>query len=62
MEDDQETLCSVENRHRKEKKELQSQIQALKKAAKNDKTKKKELTNEIARLEIELDARHKQEI
>lgn len=62
MGDDNETLCSVESRHRKEKKELQAQIQALKKAAKNDKTKKKELASEIARLENGLDARHKQEI
>lgn len=62
MGDNQESLCSVESRHRKEKKELQAQIQALKKAAKNDKTKKKELINEIARLETELDVRHKQEI
>ncbi|XP_059060403.1 deubiquitinase OTUD6B [Achroia grisella] len=53
---------SLENKHRKEKKELQAQIQALKKAAKNDKTKKKELTAEIARLETEQDIRHKHEI
>ncbi|XP_028162606.1 deubiquitinase OTUD6B [Ostrinia furnacalis] len=53
---------SIEVRHRKEKKELQAQIQALKKAAKNDKTKKKEILAEIVRLEIEMDNRHQQEL
>lgn len=53
---------AIENRHRKEKKELQAKIQALKKTAKNDKTKKKELVSEIARLENELETRHKQEL
>ncbi|XP_068621399.1 deubiquitinase OTUD6B [Battus philenor] len=61
IEDDNE-LESLESKHRKERKELQGQIQALKKAAKNDKTKKKELTAEIARLETELDNRQKKEI
>lgn len=55
-------VISLESKHRKEKKELQAQIQALKKAAKNDKTKKKELTAEIARLELEQDIRHKEEM
>lgn len=59
---DAEILSSVENRHRKEKRELQAQIQALKKAAKNDKTKKRELMAEITRLEITLDNRHKLEL
>lgn len=62
MEDQCDELTSVENRHKKEKKELQAQIQALKKTAKNDKTKKKELTAEIARLETALEIRHKQEL
>lgn len=52
----------IEQRHKKEKKELQAQIQGLKKTAKNDKTKKKELTAEIARLESELEKRHKEEL
>ncbi|XP_072936807.1 deubiquitinase OTUD6B [Epargyreus clarus] len=52
----------LESKHRKEKKELQAQIQALKKAAKNDKTKKKELTAEITRLELEQEERHKREM
>ncbi|XP_073941935.1 deubiquitinase OTUD6B [Choristoneura fumiferana] len=56
------SLQDVEGRHRKEKKELQAQIQGLKKAAKNDKTKKKEVTAEIARLESELEFRHTEEL
>lgn len=55
-------LASLESKHRKEKKELQAQLQALKKAAKNDKTKKKELAAEIAKLETEMEVRHKQEL
>ncbi|CAD0196071.1 unnamed protein product [Chrysodeixis includens] len=55
-------LASLESKHRKEKKELQAQLQALKKAAKNDKTKKKELAAEIAKLETDMEARHKQEL
>jgi OTU domain-containing protein 6 len=55
-------LSTIEIKHRKEKKELQAKIQALKKTAKNDKTKKKELLVEISRLEIDMDNRHKQEL
>lgn len=62
METEDNELAVLESKHRKEKKELQAQIQALKKAAKNDKTKKKELTAEILRLETEMDTRHQQEI
>jgi len=48
---------------RKEKKELQGKIQALKKvASKGDKKKKKETAEEIASLEAELNARHKDEL
>ncbi|CAG9784315.1 unnamed protein product [Diatraea saccharalis] len=57
-----DTTLTMENRHRKEKKELQAQIQALKKTAKNDKSKKKEILSEIAKLEIEMDSRHKEEL
>ncbi|XP_061707351.1 deubiquitinase OTUD6B [Cydia pomonella] len=56
------SLEEIETKHRKEKKELQAQIQSLKKIAKNDKTKKKELTTEIAKLETELELRHKEEL
>ncbi|CAB3230893.1 unnamed protein product [Arctia plantaginis] len=61
MESEADIINTLEVKHRKEKKELQAQIQAMKKTAKNDKTKKKELAAEITRLEIELDARHKYE-
>lgn len=50
-------------RHKKERKELQSKIQALKKTAgKGDKKKKKEVLEEIARLETDLDKRHADEL
>lgn len=62
MEEEPSELIKIESRHRKEKKELQAHITALKKAAKNDKSKKKELTAEVARLESEQEARHKQEL
>lgn len=62
MEEDSDELSLMESRHRKERKELQAKIQALKKAAKNDKNKKKELTAEIARLETDLDMKQKEEI
>ena len=49
--------------HRKEKKELQAQIQALKKtASKGDKKKKKEVAETIANLEAELKEKHKAEL
>lgn len=57
-----EVSLTLESKHKKEKKELQAQIQALKKAAKNDKTKKKELAAEIVRLESELEIKHQQEL
>lgn len=62
MEEDSDELSIIESRHRKEKKELQAKIQSLKKASKNDKTKKKELTEEIDRLETDLEKKHKEEI
>lgn len=49
-------------RHRKEKKDLQSKIQHLKKSINNNKKKKKEVTDEIARLENELQERHEKEL
>jgi len=49
--------------HRKQKKDLQAQIQALKKtASKGDKKKKKEVTETITQLEADLEARHKAEL
>ena len=49
-------------RHRNEKKELQSQIQALKKTVKADKKKKKEVADTIAKLEDDLETKHKTEL
>ncbi|XP_055296990.1 deubiquitinase OTUD6B [Sitodiplosis mosellana] len=50
-------------RHKKERKELQAKVQALKKTAgKGDKKKKKEVLEEIARLESDLEKRHADEL
>ena len=57
MPDEEEVLA----RHRKEKKELQAKIQGLKKA-KVDKKKKKEIQDEIVRMEQELEQRHADEL
>uniref|UniRef100_A0A182PG66 ubiquitinyl hydrolase 1 n=1 Tax=Anopheles epiroticus TaxID=199890 RepID=A0A182PG66_9DIPT len=48
-------------RHRKEKKELQCKIQSMKKM-KVDKKKKKEIQEEIANLELEIEQRHAEEL
>jgi len=49
--------------HRKEKKDLQGKIQLLKKtSSKGDKKKKKEILEEIASLEAEMNLRHKNEL
>ncbi|XP_053698161.1 deubiquitinase OTUD6B [Sabethes cyaneus] len=58
LDEDEETLLA---RHRKEKKELQAKVQSLKKA-KVDKKKKKELQDEIVRLEADLESRHAEEL
>lgn len=51
------------SRHKKERKELQAKVQALKKSAsKGDKKKKKEVLEEIVRLENDLDKKHADEI
>lgn len=62
MEDTTDAVNSLESKHRKEKKELQAKIQSIKKTIKGDKTKKKELTIEIARMESDLEAKQKQEL
>jgi len=50
-------------RHRQERKDLQAKVQALKKTAtKGDKKKKKEVTDTIAQLEQELDAKQAAEL
>lgn len=57
------SLDDMETRHKKERKELQAKIQALKKTAgKGDKKKKKEVLEEIARLEADLERKHENEL
>ncbi|PIK43718.1 OTU domain-containing protein 6B [Apostichopus japonicus] len=52
----------LDERHRKERKELQAKIQAIKKAVtKGDRKRKKESNEEISRLEAELKKRHEEE-
>ncbi|KAM4688742.1 deubiquitinase OTUD6B [Discoglossus pictus] len=53
----------LQQQHRKEKKELQSKIQSMKNSVpKNDKKRRKQLTEDIVKLESEMDERHKQEL
>ncbi|XP_036996283.2 deubiquitinase OTUD6B [Artibeus jamaicensis] len=50
-------------RHRKEKKELQAKIQGMKNAVpKNDKKRRKQLTEDVAKLEAEMEKKHKEEL
>lgn len=57
------TLEDVATRHRRERKELQAKLQAMKKnAPKNNKNKRKEFLEEMTRLEGELEQRHKAEL
>jgi hypothetical protein len=54
---------SIETRHRRERKELQSQIQQLKKSAtKGEKKKRKEVNEQIAEMERALEERHAREL
>ncbi|CAH1102932.1 unnamed protein product [Psylliodes chrysocephalus] len=63
MEGDLLTHEDLLKRHKQEKKDLQSKIQSIKKSVpKGDKKKKKEITDEIAKLELELDEKHKNEL
>lgn len=49
--------------HRKEKKDLQAKIQSMKNAVpKNDKKRRKQLTEDIAKLEAELSQKHEEEL
>lgn len=53
----------LQAKHRKERKELQSKIQALKKSAdKGDKKRKREVLDEIAKLELALEQRQQSEL
>lgn len=61
----EETLTEEElaQKHKRERKELQAQIQILKKSiCKGDKKKKKEVIEEIARREEELEKQHQEEL
>ncbi|XP_062044258.1 deubiquitinase OTUD6B isoform X2 [Lepus europaeus] len=58
--DEEEQLV---RRHRKEKKELQAKIQGMKNAVpKNDKKRRKQLTEDVAKLEKELEQKHREEL
>lgn len=58
--DDEEQLV---RRHRKEKKELQAKIQGMKNAVpKNDKKRRKQLTEDVAKLEREMEQKHREEL
>ncbi|KAM6974651.1 deubiquitinase OTUD6B [Tautogolabrus adspersus] len=49
--------------HRKEKKDLQAKIQSIKNAVpKNDKKRRKQMTDEIAKLEADLSQKHEEEL
>ncbi|XP_036125933.1 OTU domain-containing protein 6A-like [Molossus molossus] len=63
MEDVQLEYQRLERRHRREKKELQDRIQAMKnEVPKGDKTKTKQLLLDVARLEAELEQKHQLEL
>ncbi|XP_011202897.2 deubiquitinase OTUD6B [Bactrocera dorsalis] len=56
-------MDDVLSRHRRERKDLQAKIQALKKSApKNDKKKRKEIMEEVARMESDLEKRQASEL
>ncbi|XP_012868002.1 PREDICTED: OTU domain-containing protein 6B isoform X2 [Dipodomys ordii] len=58
--DEEEQLA---RRHRKEKKELQAKIQGMKNAVpKNDKKRRKQLTEDVAKLEKEMEQKHREEL
>uniref|UniRef100_T1PA48 ubiquitinyl hydrolase 1 n=1 Tax=Musca domestica TaxID=7370 RepID=T1PA48_MUSDO len=57
------SIEDVQSKHRKERKELQAKIQELKKnAPKSDKKKRKEVLEEIAKLEANLETRQAEEL
>ncbi|CAG5118073.1 unnamed protein product, partial [Candidula unifasciata] len=60
---DSECEEDVITRHKREKKELQAKILKLKHSVtKGDKKKKKEVADEIAKLEAELEAQHNEQL
>ncbi|XP_005081223.1 OTU domain-containing protein 6A [Mesocricetus auratus] len=63
MEDTENEFQRVIRRHYREKRELQAHIQALKSSVpKNDKNRRKQLLADAARLEVEMEQRHQQEL
>ncbi|XP_045393824.1 OTU domain-containing protein 6A [Lemur catta] len=63
MEDSQSEYQRVVRRQYREKKELQARIQAMKNSVpRNDKKKRKQLHLDVARLEAEMEQKHKQEL
>ncbi|KAM8967376.1 deubiquitinase OTUD6B isoform 2-T2 [Pelodytes ibericus] len=63
VQDESSGEAALVKQQRKEKKELQAKIQSMKTSVpKNDKKRRKQLTEEIAKLESEMDERHKQEL
>lgn len=57
-----DTNEDILSKHRKERKDLQAQIQSLKKSIQKDKKKKKEVLEQVARLELELDQKQSKEL
>lgn len=63
METAETTEELLAKQHRKEKKDLQAKIQSMKNAVpKNDKKRRKQLTEDIAKLEAELSQKHENEL
>ncbi|XP_006735258.1 OTU domain-containing protein 6A [Leptonychotes weddellii] len=63
MEDSQSEQQRVMRRHHREKKELQTRIQAMKNSVpKSDKKRRKQLLLDVARLKAELEQKHQQEL
>lgn len=59
--DDETSIDEILKRHKQERKELQAKIQSLKKTAPKGK-KKKEIADQIAQLEKDLEEKHQQEL
>ncbi|XP_013861241.1 deubiquitinase OTUD6B [Austrofundulus limnaeus] len=63
MEEEETPEEQLTKKHRKEKKDLQAKIQSMKNGVpKNDKKRRKQLTEEIAKLEADLNEKHEEEI
>ncbi|KAM9180456.1 OTU domain-containing protein 6A [Dugong dugon] len=63
MEDRQSERQRMARRHYREKKELQARIQAMKNSvSKSDKKRRKQLLLDVARLEAEMEQKHRQEL